>query len=104
VFDIGEGGRSVARCNGGKEVTNLLYPSWQISYQEVLLESDPQKVESKMLAAETAIFLRFQELASVNSESTDERSALSDALRTLRTLQVDKLNYPKLPGENRQNQ
>ena len=67
--------------------------------QRALLESDPQNVESKILAAETAIFVLFQELASVNGEATDERRALNDALHTMRALQVAKLHYPRLPGE-----
>ena len=81
-----------------------LYPSWQKPYQEALLEFDPHNLEEKILAAEHAIFLRFQELASVNGLGTDERVALNDALRALRALQIDKLHYPKLPDEFHQSQ
>jgi hypothetical protein len=85
-------------------MTNLLYPSWQKPYQEALLEFDPQKLEEKIIAAENAIFLLFQELASSNGHGSDERVALNDALRGLRNLQIDKLHYPKLPNESHQSQ
>ena len=83
---------------------NLLYPSWQIPYQEALLESDPQKLERKVIVAESEILLRLQELARVNGQATAERAALNDAIRALRRLQIDKLHYPTVPGEALPNQ
>jgi hypothetical protein len=88
----------------GKQMKTLLYPSWQKPYQEALLEFDPDNLKEKVLTTETAIFLRFLELARVNGQATDERVALNDALRALRALQVEKLHYPKLPSEFHQNQ
>ena len=85
-------------------MTNLLRYSWQKPYQEALLEFDPHNLEEKILAAEHAIFLRFQELGSVNGQGADERIALNDAVRTLRALQIDKLHYPTVPGEALPNQ
>jgi hypothetical protein len=82
-------------------MTNFLHSSWQKPYQEALLEFDPEKLKDKVIAAENAIFLRFQELAGVNGQATDERVALNDALRALRILQVDRLDYPKFPNEKK---
>jgi hypothetical protein len=45
---------------------NLLCPSWQKPYQEAVLECDPHILEGKIMAAESAIFLRLQELASID--------------------------------------
>jgi hypothetical protein len=78
---------------------DLSYPSWQKPYHEALLAFEPEKLEEKIMAAEKAIFLRFQELARVNGQATDERGALNDAVRALRALQVEKLHYPRLPIE-----
>jgi hypothetical protein len=78
---------------------DLSYPLWQKPYQEALLEFTPHNLEEKIIVAENAIFLRFQELARVNGQATDERAALDDALRALRVLQTEKLHYPKLANE-----
>lgn len=66
---------------------------WQQKFEAALLEGDPQKLAELVEAAETAIFFRFQSL--VNSpDGHVERDALSDAVRTLRTIQTEKLHYP----------
>jgi hypothetical protein len=84
-----------------EQMTNLPYPSWQKPYHEALLEFGPEKLEEKIMTAETAIFQRFQELTRANGMTSDERGALNDALRAL---QVEKLHYPKLPNELQQNE
>ena len=79
-------------------MTNLEYPSWQKHLQEALLEFQPEELQRKMEVAETAIFHRFQELAGRGNHN-EEHLALNDALRTLRSLQVEKLHFPKIPEE-----
>jgi len=80
-------------------MTDFKYPSWQKPYQEALIESDPEILQKKIEATENAIFLRFQELAGMNGLGQGERAALNDALRALRTLQTERLHYPKVPDE-----
>jgi hypothetical protein len=46
-----------------------------------------------MEAAEAAIFLRLQALSN-SSDGHVERDALTDAMRTLRAIQTDKMRYP----------
>jgi len=67
---------------------------WQALYQEALAETDPDKLLPLVMAAENAMFDRSQEL--MNSfDGEEERQAMNDALRTLRMLQIDKLNFPE---------
>ena len=80
-------------------MANLEYPSWQKPYRDALLEPDPEKLRPKMDAAENAIFLRMQEIAG-GSDSHGERRAIQEALSALRSLQIERLNYPKLPSES----
>ena len=79
-------------------MTDFLYPSWQKPYQEALLEFEPEKLKEKIIAAESAIFLRFRELAGVNGQATDERRALNDALHALSVLRLEP-HYPKLRSQ-----
>ena len=77
-------------------VMNNLHPApmWQALYQKALAETDTDKLLPLVMAAENAMFDRSQEL--MNSfDGEEERQAMNDALRTLRTIQVDKLNFPE---------
>lgn len=74
-------------------MADLKYPQWQKPYEEALLERDPQKLQEKLMKAETAIFLRLQELSS-RTNHHEERLAIEDAIPALRSLQTKKLNYP----------
>ena len=80
------------------QMTDSVYPSWQVPYEQALIECNPDALQQKIEAAENAIFHRFQELAG-QSNHGGERVALNDALRALRSLQIQLLNYPKLPSE-----
>jgi len=76
--------------------SNLRYPAWQREYEASLHEPDPRKLLERVHAVETAIFSRLQELAQT-SENTDhkaEEQAIAEALRTLRVLKRDKLQFP----------
>ena len=80
-------------------MTHFTYPSWQKAYQAALVEFDPEALQEKIETTENAIFLRFQELSGMNCQANEERVALNDALRALRALQTERLNYPKIPDE-----
>ena len=71
----------------------MRYPEWQSPFQEALLEIDREKLQSKMMKAEEAIFERLQQLAGT-SDSEAERQAIEDAISALRVLKTEKLNYP----------
>ena len=71
----------------------MRYPEWQGPFQEALLEIDREKLQSKMMKAEEAIFQRMQQLAGT-SDSEAERQAIEDTISALRVLKTEKLNYP----------
>ena len=73
----------------------MRYPECQAPFQEALLEVDREKLQSKMMKAEEAIFERLQQLAgSSDSEAEAERKAIADANAALRALKTEKLNFP----------
>jgi hypothetical protein len=72
---------------------NIKYPHWQREFEAALLEGDPQMLRQRVDAAETAIFLRSQALVG-SAQSHAEQQAISDAIRTLRAIQKEKLGYP----------
>ena len=57
---------------------------WQDALQEAIHESDPQIMNTKILAAETAIFTRIQDSSS--RPDALEEQALFDALGAIRIL------------------
>jgi hypothetical protein len=71
----------------------IRFPRWQPEFEAAVVETDPERLPRRVEAAEGAIFLRLQELAS-RSDSHAERHAISDAVRTLRILQTEILHYP----------
>jgi hypothetical protein len=76
--------------------SNLRYPAWQRQYEAALHEPDPKKLLERVHAVEAAIFSRLQELGPT-SENTDhkaEEQAIAEAVRTLRVLKRDKLQFP----------
>jgi hypothetical protein len=72
---------------------NIKYPHWQREFEAALLEGDLQRLRQRVDAAEAAIFLRSQALAE-SPQGQAEQQALADAIRTLRTIQREKLGYP----------
>ena len=68
---------------------------WHEPYQAALLEFHTEQLKKEIAAAESAIFQRFQELAG-ESDHTEERARLNEALRALRALQTERLGYPLL--------
>jgi hypothetical protein len=71
---------------------NIKYPHWQREFEAALREEDPESLRQRVDAAEAAIFVRSQAL--VDSPHAQEQQAMSDATRTLRTIQTEKLGYP----------
>ena len=69
------------------------FPRWQRELEAAVVETDPVKLRRRIEAAEAAIFLRSQELVH-SADGQAERQAISDAIRTLRMLQTEKLQYP----------
>ena len=71
---------------------------WQRIVQETLVESDPEKLRSKISEAESAIFERLQ-LLGQESGRTEERDALKDASNVLLTLKKEVLKFPDWRSE-----
>jgi hypothetical protein len=71
----------------------ILYPEWQNEFQAAILELDREKLEERVMAAETAIFKRLQAIAQ-SSDHSSEREAIEDALSSLRTLKRNELRFP----------
>jgi hypothetical protein len=63
----------------------LPFPEWQEEYQAALVETDCDKLQKCIAAAETAILSRMQVLAGKGGHER-ERTAMIDALRALRFL------------------
>jgi hypothetical protein len=67
------------------------HPEWQKPYFEALV-ADDSELQERIIAAETAIFDRLQAI-SQSFQNQAEREAIADALRALRVLKRNKLDY-----------
>lgn len=65
---------------------------WQTLYVAAMMEADKGMLPTRVNEAEAAIFSRLQELSSV--KTCEERTALDDAIRVLRVLKREQLNFP----------
>jgi len=74
---------------------SIKYPHWQREFDAAVREGDPQSLRQRVDAAEAALFLRLQALAG-SAGGHAELQAISDAMRTLRAIQKEKLGYPGL--------
>ena len=72
---------------------NLRYPEWSLKCREALLEADPKKLAERVAEAEMAIFGRLQQL-SRTQDAHAERQEIEDAIRALRVIKRDRLNFP----------
>ena len=68
------------------------YPSWQKPLQEAMDERDLQKLPEKLSAAESAIFVRMQELNS--SPDGRESEAIRLACKEILKIQTQRLHWP----------
>jgi len=73
------------------------YPSWQKPLQEAIEESDLQKLPEKLSAAESAIFVRMQEL-SASPDGHKESEALRLACKEILKIQTQRLKWPVSEG------
>jgi hypothetical protein len=78
-------------------VSEFRYPSWQKPLQEAIDESDLQKLPEKLSAAESAIFVRMQELHS-SPDGHRESEAIRLACRELLKIQTQRLKWPASDG------
>ena len=74
---------------------NIKYPNWQREFEAALREDDPQSLRQRVDTAAGALFQRSQALVG-STEGHAELQAIADAIRTLRTIQREKLGYPDL--------
>jgi hypothetical protein len=82
--------RGVLRDTGNAmSESKLRYPLWQEPLLQAVSETGPDLPE-KIQIAEKAISMRLRDL-NRNPGSEDERTALNDAVSTLRVLKSDKL-------------
>jgi hypothetical protein len=66
---------------------------WQTLYLAAMMETDNTKLFPKLNEAEAAIFNRLQALSTAKN-CQEERTALDDAIRSLRVLKRDQLGFP----------
>jgi hypothetical protein len=71
----------------------LKFPGWQAPLQEVILESDCEKLAEKIEKVEMLLFERTQYLRQGN-DGQAEQMAINDALSLLRTIKRDRLGWP----------
>jgi hypothetical protein len=67
---------------------------WKRLLDELLVETDKQKLESLAQQLETALFLRSQEIEAGNGSSDVERQAIKVAIDKLLRVKVEKLGFP----------
>ena len=68
--------------------------AWQDLYKAALLELHPEELRQRLATAGTAIHQRLYELEKAAAGPNEERHALSDALRNLRTLAKSECQHP----------
>ena len=74
-------------------MSELPNPEWRIPYQEAVKETDMQRLRDRLFTAENAICERLRAISGLGDHD-EERLALADAIERLRTLEIEKLNYP----------
>ena len=78
-------------------MSDLRYPSWQEPLQDAVNEPDLQKLPEKLSAAEFAIFIRMQELAT-SPDGDRELEAIREARKRLLKIQTQRLEWPATDG------
>lgn len=68
-------------------------PSWRDAYGRAIQETDASKLPQLIEHAETALFLRLQELAG-SADHHEERAEMRDATQGLLVLKSGKLGWP----------
>lgn len=75
---------------------NTKSSDWKRLLDEVMVETDKQKLEALAQQLETALFLRSQELEA-NGSTDVERKAVKVAIDKLLRVKVEKLGFPMDP-------
>lgn len=70
--------------------------NWQLEWEAAERETNPTKLRTLLEQIEAAMFTRLQELGANESQ---EQEAIAKAAKTLRRLQVERLDFPKLEIE-----
>jgi hypothetical protein len=60
--------------------------NWQDKYEAAILETNPEQLMARMIAAQNAINTRLRELRADDNGTPEERRALMNAIFELRTL------------------
>jgi hypothetical protein len=68
---------------------------WQSAYRSALRETDLTRLAELVVLAESAIFLRFQQLGDSPADQ-QERQAMQDAADNLLPIKTDKLKFPPI--------
>jgi hypothetical protein len=81
-------------------MSRIMYPEWQKTYEDALLEADPQKLPHRVSSAETAIFQRLETVRGV-PEGRLELQAIQDALNSLSVLKKETEHRSEIRSETR---
>jgi hypothetical protein len=74
---------------------------WRESYKALTPGLTAGELQSQLVDVEGAIFIRLQQLSGLSDgAATEERRDISDAMQTIRRLQIEKLNYPNFNPAN----
>jgi hypothetical protein len=73
------------------------FPDWQPQFFAALLERDPRKLKEHAFSMEDAIVKRMESL-DTSANADIEEQAIEEAIRALRIIQIEKLNYPDWKG------
>lgn len=70
--------------------------SWKRQIQKALRENEPEKLSDLVHAAESALFVRWQELC--ENDSPEERASMQAAADNLLAIKIHKLGWPNPRG------
>jgi hypothetical protein len=82
-------------------MSRIMYPEWQKTYEDALLEADPQKLPHRVSSAETAIFQRLETVRAI-PEGRLELQAIQDALNSLSVLKRETEHCPEHSSQLKQ--
>ena len=74
----------------GAHMSDLKFPEWQTPYLRALMETEKTKLGARLDSAQKAILLRMK---SIGPECQEETQALEDALRGLRILKRERIEF-----------
>jgi len=75
-------------------MSRIMYPDWQKTYEEALLEADPQQLPQRVSSAEMAILQRLEAVRAV-PDGRLELEAMQDALNSLSVLRRETEHRPE---------